>query len=40
MGDDLLLDDASTIEEMLNMISYNRWYLYLWYLKNIPKKLI
>jgi hypothetical protein len=24
MGDDLLLDDASSIEEMLNMISSNR----------------
>jgi hypothetical protein len=27
MGDDLLLDEGSTIEEMLNMISSNRWYL-------------
>jgi hypothetical protein len=27
MGDDLNLDDASTIEEMLNLISSNRWYL-------------
>jgi hypothetical protein len=28
MGDDLLLDEGSAIEEMLNMISSNRWYLY------------
>jgi hypothetical protein len=27
MGDDLLLDEGSSIEEMLNMISSNRWYL-------------
>jgi hypothetical protein len=32
MGDDMM-DDASTIEEMLNMISKQRWYLYIWMLK-------
>jgi hypothetical protein len=29
MGDDTF-DEASVIEEMLNMISKGRWYLYIW----------
>jgi hypothetical protein len=31
MGDNMM-DDASSIEEMLNMISSGRWYLFIWYL--------
>jgi hypothetical protein len=38
MGDDLLLDDASSIEEMLKMISNGRWYLLIWYLKKSIKE--
>jgi hypothetical protein len=38
MGDDILLDEASSIEEMLKMISKGRWYLLIWYLKILIKE--
>jgi hypothetical protein len=38
MGDDLLLDEASSIEEMLKIISNGRWYLLVWYLKKLIKE--
>jgi hypothetical protein len=31
MGDDIM-DEATSIEEMLNIISKDRWYLSIWYL--------
>jgi hypothetical protein len=40
MGDDTMMDDASAIEEMLNMISSKRWYLLICCSKIYIKKLI